>query len=347
MTALVAMCAIGAGPLVLAAPGLATTTPAPGSSGGTPSPAVATGAPSAGSVASGPPVVLDTQLTRILRAVATTAEEADAAADAGLLTGRIGGAAGELRAGAYALQAADDAAAALPPVTAAPVLLDLIPTSEGWPRSIVALTQGEEDPVPQALLLTQGSPRENYLLVSAIQMLPGSTFPSPPTAGATGPVALDDAGALNAAPQDAVTAIADHLTDPDDAAVQTFEDNSFTDAIIDFQAEVVADPGNDAATITFTHTAVPDRTEALLTGDGGAMVFGYLEHTYSSVPRSSGDTIDLTGTVYQELTGQDTSESGIDVNYGEAVMMYVPPAGSDATIRVVGAAQQLLSATLR
>ena len=292
-------------------------------------------------------MVLDTQLERILRAVADAVADADAAADEEILTERVGGAALELRAGAYAVQAEDDDAAVPTPVAAAPLLLDMIPTGEEWPRSVVALTQGDEDPVPQALLLVQESPRENYRLMSAVQMLPGSTFPSPAVAGATGPVSLDDAGALSMAPQDAVASIADFLTTPTGSNAGTFEDNSFAAAITDFQADVVADPGNSAATITFTHTPDPDRTEALMTGDGGAMVFGYLDHTYSSVPRASGDTIDLTGTVYQALTGQGTSESGIDVDYGEAVMMYVPPAGSDATIRVVGAAQQLLSATLR
>jgi hypothetical protein len=77
------------------------------------------------------------------------------------------------------------------------------------------------------------------------------------------------------------------------------------------------------------------------------MVFGYITHTYSSVPKGAGDTIDLKGTVYQSLTGSDASDKGIDVNYGEAVMLYVPPAGSDDRIRVTGAAQQLLSAKLR
>lgn len=77
------------------------------------------------------------------------------------------------------------------------------------------------------------------------------------------------------------------------------------------------------------------------------MVFGYLNHTYSSVPRGAGDSIDLDGTVYEALTGETSTDEGIDVRYGEAVMMYVPPADSDERVRVIGAAQQLLSAELR
>lgn len=305
------------------------------------------GAPSAGSDASGPPVVLESQLERILGSVASTVADADAAADAERLAPRVAGAALELRTASYAVRAKDADTTAPVPVADAPLMLQMIPTGTDWPRTVVALTQGEDNPVPQALLLVQETPRDNYRLMSAVQMLPGSTFPSAPAPGATGPVPLDEAGALAMAPQAAVDSIADFLTKPSGTNAGTFEENSFAEAITEFQAGVIADPGNKAATITFTHAADEDGTHALLTGDGGAMVFGYLTHTYTSLPKGSGDTIDLKGTVYQALTGKDVSAKGIDVNYGEAVMMYVPPAGSEDKIRVVGAAQQLVSATLR
>ncbi len=349
---------VAGGSLLGIAPGMATTTPsgaATPTSTSTPTPtatpgassSAAPGAPSAGSEASGPPVVLAGQLERILAAVSSTVADADAASDAARLAPRVDGAALDLRTGSYAVRAKDGQAAAPVPVAAEPVLLDMIPTDAEWPRTVVALTQSDDNPVPQALLLVQQTPRENYKLTSAVQMLPGSTFPSPPAPGASTPAPLDDAGALAKAPQDAVASIADFLTTPAGANAATFEENSFSEAITEFQAGVVADPGNSAANITFTHQAQGERTQALPTGDGGAMVFGYLTHTYSSVPKGPGDTIDLKGTVYQGLTGSDTSEKGIDVNYGEAVMLYVPPAGSDDRIRVIGAAQQLLSAKLR
>ena len=356
---------VGAGALLGGTPGMATSSPTPApatpaasvpaSSGSSPSAteasatptAVATGAPSAGSEASGPPVVLDGQLERILDSVASSVSRADAASDAAVLSPRVDGAALDLRTGAYAVLAKDEQATAPAPVAADPILLKMVPTNSAWPRSIVALTQGEDNPVPQALVLVQQSPRENYRLISAVQMLPASTFPSPPAPGASGPIALDEPGALAVAPQAAVAAIAEYLTTPDGGNAETFEANSFADAITEFQRGVIADPGNSAANITFTHTARPERTDALLTGDGGAMVFGYLTHTYSSIPKAEGDTIDLRGTVYEPLTGEGTTGRGIDVTYGEAVMMYVPPAGSDDSIRVIGAAQQLLSAALR
>jgi hypothetical protein len=223
----------------------------------------------------------------------------------------------------------------------------MIPTGNEWPRTVVALTQGDANPVPQALVLVQDGPRSNYRLTSSIQMLPGTTFPTAGSPEGLQELPADSGEGLVASPEDAVAAIADYLTSPDGGNAATFEPNSFADAITSFQSEVVADAGNDSAEITFTHKPVAEYTTAISTGDGGSMVFGYLDHTYSSVPEGPGDSIALEGTVYETLTGEESTEDGIDVRYGEAVMMYVPAAGSDEKITVIGAAQQLLSAELR
>ena len=149
------------------------------------------------------------------------------------------------------------------------------------------------------------------------------------------------------APQAAVDALADALTNPEGGNKTTFAPNSFAEAVTTFQAEVTSNPANEFATITFSHSPVPADTRALRTADGGAIVFGYMSHSYSSVPREAGDSINLEGTIYETLTGEKNTEAGIDVAYGEAVMLYVPPAGGTEPVEVVGAAQQLLSATLK
>lgn len=293
------------------------------------------------------PVVLENQLNRILESVATTVAEADAAADATLLEPRVAGAAATLRGANYSVRSQADDVTAPTPVAAEPVLTSMIPTGNEWPRTVVALTQGESNPVPQALVLVQEDPRSNYRMTSSIQMLPGTTFPTKGSPEGLEELPVDEAGSLAVSPQDAVSAIANYLTNPDGDNAETFEPNSFADAITSFQSDVVADAGNDSAEITFTHEAAPENTRAISTGDGGAMVFGYLNHTYSSVPEGPGDSIALDGTVYETLTGENSTEEGIDVRYGEAVMMHVPAADSEERITVIGAAQQLLSAELR
>lgn len=304
-------------------------------------------APADGEASAQYPVILESQLDRILAAVTTTVTEADAAADATLLEPRVAGAAAALRSANYSVRSQADDVPAPTPIAADPVLTSMIPTGNEWPRTVVALTQGESNPVPQALVLVQEDPRSNYRLTSSIQMLPGTTFPTAGSPDGLQEVPVDGGEDLVASPEDAVAAIADYLTSPDGGNAATFEPNSFADAITSFQSDVVADADNDSAEITFTHEPVAEYTRAITTGDGGAMVFGYLDHTYSSVPEGPGDSIALEGTVYEGLTGEESTEEGIDVRYGEAVMMYVPAAGSDQKITVIGAAQQLLSAELR
>ncbi|MHA7277336.1 hypothetical protein ACX80O_12545 [Arthrobacter sp. Hz1] len=294
-----------------------------------------------------PPVLLEGQLERILASVATVVAEGDAASDAELLEPRVAGAALALRTANYDVRSQTSDIPEPTPVAAEPVLTSMVSSESGWPRTVVALTQSEDNPVPHALVLVQDDPRSNYHLSAAIQMLPGTTFPGSDGAAGVAEVPLDEAPGLALAPQTAMNAIADFLSEPDGDNAATFEENSFADAVTSFQADVVADPDNDSAKITFVHEADPDFTYALSTGDGGAMVFGYLNHTYSSVPRGAGDSIDLDGTVYEALTGETSTDEGIDVRYGEAVMMYVPPADSDERVTVIGAAQQLLSAELR
>ncbi|MET4061257.1 hypothetical protein ABIB35_002824 [Arthrobacter sp. UYP6] len=295
-----------------------------------------------------PPVVLDSQLERILTEVATSVNTADAAKDSALLATRTGGAAASLRKASYATSAKVPESEAPEPVAAEPLRTDLIMGGTEFPRSVVAVTQGPDNEVPQALLLVQNSARENYKLMSAIKMLPGTTFPPRP-AGDTGVEAApaDSAEGLAVSPQTAVEDLADALTKPDGENKDTFSTNTFAEAVTKFQSTVLSSPDNEFADITFKHTAVPGETGALRTADGGAIVFGYMDSSYTSVPREAGDSINLEGTVYQKLTGETNTEAGIDVKYGEGVMLYVPPAGSTDQIQVIGAVQELLSATLK
>ncbi|MDK1359417.1 hypothetical protein QNO00_03940 [Arthrobacter sp. zg-Y1219] len=295
-----------------------------------------------------PPVVLDAQLERILDDVATTVQEADAAKDPALLATRAGGPAAALRKAGYATAAKVPTHAAPEAVSAEPLKTDLIMGGTEFPRSIVAVTQGPENEVPQALLLVQNSARENYKLVSSVRMLPGTSFPPRPAGNAgVDPAPADSAEGLAASPQAAVDALADALTNPAGKNKDTFSPNTFAEAVTKFQTDVTASPDNEFAKITFKHTPVPKDTSALRTADGGAIVFGYMDSSYTSVPREAGDSINLEGTIYQTLTGETSTDAGIDVKYGEGVMLYVPPAGSTAPLQVIGAVQELLSATLK
>lgn len=294
------------------------------------------------------PVVLDSQLTRILAAVAGTVQKADAGKDPALLKERASSTALALREANYATAGKAPDTKAPAAVAASPLLTEMVSSGTGFPRTVVAVTQGEDNTVPQALLMVQASPRENYKLASAIQMLPGTTFPQRPADGTGVSVAApDSADGLTMSPQDAVGALADALTNPDGSHKDTFAANSFAEAVTTFQTQVTSNPANEFASITFKHSPVSADTQALRTADGGAIVFGYMVHDYASVPREAGDSINLEGTIYETLTGKKNTEAGIDVTHGEAVMLYVPPAGSPDQAEVIGAAQELISAALK
>src|SRR6185312_290758 len=98
------------------------------------------------------------------------------------------------------------------PVAAGPILASMVSTSAQWPRTVVAVTEGEDNPVPQVIVLTQLDPRSNYRMVGAMQMLPGSTFPQDSTeSGGTPAVPLDAADGLLYSPQAAVKMVAENL----------------------------------------------------------------------------------------------------------------------------------------
>ncbi len=319
---------------------------------------VATGAPATQAVStssedSGPskiettPALLDSQLARILESVATAVSEADAARDPKMLEGRLGGAAEQLRSANYEVQAKAPDEEPLVPVAAKPVLTQMITTKQDWPRTVVAVTQGEKNEVPQALVLTQKDPRSNYQLVSATQMLPGTTFPKVP-AGGVG-VEPQDKGAaegLKSSPEAALETLAKTLTASKSKADDGIAENTFVDDVIGSQTATVKSDQSKFADIKFTHKVDPERTHSLKTGDGGAIVFGYLNNTYASSPKGPGDTLKPKGVV-EQLLGKKETEKSIDVRYGQSVMMYIPPAGSDSPIQIIGAAQALLSAKLK
>ena len=296
------------------------------------------------------PVVLDSQLQRILEDVSATVEAADAASDPAALEARVAGAALAMRTASYEVRAkAPDLPAQLP-VAAEPVRARLVESTDAgeWPRRLLAVTQAEGQQVPQVLMLVQDSARQNYRLTSAVGMLPGTTFPPVPAAGSgVDAVAADSAEGLGLSPSAAMDAVADALTNPEGANADTFAENTFAEAVTRFQSEVTANPENEFATISFQHTAEQNQTQALRTADGGAVVTGYMLHNYSSSPREAGDSINLRDTVYETLTGEAVTDTGIDVRYGEAVLLYLPPADSGEQAQVIGAAQQLLNAVLK
>ena len=289
------------------------------------------------------PVLLDGQLNRILDSVEAAVSAGDSARDAKELAPRVGGSALTLRKANYTVRAENPDVAAPAPVSAEPLKTAMVGTTAAWPRTAVAVTQGKENPVPQVIVLSQAGPRDNYKMVEAVQMLPGTTFPQVASEGGGTPaIASDSAEGLLHAPQQALEVLAANLNNGKNQ--DKVGKNTFAEQIRAFQDSQVK--ANKNADITFSRKVEPESVQALKTADGGAMVFGYIRNVMSSVPAEPGATVELSDE-FAALAGKDSTTSGVDVTYGESVAVYVPPAGAKDPISVIGVAQDLVAAKLK
>ncbi|WP_026534977.1 hypothetical protein [Arthrobacter sp. H14] len=308
-----------------------------------------TTSPEAGAVAGGGaggyPVLLEDQLQEIMDSVASTVEAADAAKNADDLKQRVAGPALEQRSATYEIQSQNSDYEAPMPISAEPIMAEIITSSYEWPRTVVAVTQSKQSEVPQALVLVQEGPRGNYKLRSAVAMLPGTTFPQAPEDPAeTTTLDIGSDKALKHSPDSAMAALADVLAGKESKSADQVAENTFVEQITAFQKEQKK-ANSKNADISFDHTVVDENTRALRTADGGALVFGYLSNSMKSTPSENGGTVKLDKD-YAALAGDDRTEEGVKITFGESVMLYVPAAGSDGKIQVIGAAQNLVDADL-
>lgn len=322
----------------------ASTAPAPSpdsSSSDSSSPAPA-GSPSP-SPAAAAPVVLDSQFTRILDAVANTVAGADTAKDAKQLPSRVDGSALALRTGNYRIRSSVGSYAAVTPVNSGELLTKVISTSRTWPRAIMAVTKGDKNPTPQLLTMVQQSARDNYKLTSATPLLPGQTFPKVDGNG-SGTVAADSKDGLQLSPNAALAALGDRLTKTDSQWKAKISDSPYISDVASYQQEIVK--GSPDGTFTFAHAPVADSTYAFKTADGGSIVVGNLVFTVDGTPKSAGAKINVASDAAVFSGGKETS-TGMQLTFGEPVVMYVPADGSKDPMTLLAATRGLTGAKFK
>ncbi|WP_184737156.1 hypothetical protein [Arthrobacter sp. AZCC_0090] len=313
----------------------------------TPSPSGSpTASPSGISGAPAVPVLVDTQLKRILEQVASAVAAGDAARDAAKLAPRVDGAELQVRTQNYKIRSQVATHEARMPVRSSKLLGSVITNQRTWPRTVIAVTQGDGNVVPQVLTLVQASPRENYKLKSASPLQPGTSFPAIPLGG-TQQLAAGDKSGLQYSGTEALAALGDRLTKAD----STFKDklvegtnSPYIADVLDYQASTVKSGAN--GTFTFTHTPTPADTAVFRTSDGGAVVVGKLDFDFTSKPKADGDTltVDKAAAV---LAGGDSTKVGLVQTFAESVAVYIPPAGSTAPMKLVAAVRGLVGASFK
>jgi len=295
---------------------------------------------------SGSPVLLDAQFRRILEQVSSATDAGDAAKDAAKLAGRLGGTELEVRTKNYKIRSRVASYEARMPVRSTKLLTTVVTSNRDWPRSVLAVTQGDGNVVPQLLTLVQASPRENYKLVETNPLQPGTTFPTINRDG-TETLAADDKTGLLYSGEEALSGLADRLTSANSAFKNKLVEGDSSPYIADtlsYQAEVVK--AGENGNFSFTHKVVPESTVVFRTADGGALVLGRINFGFEGTPKASGDKLTI-GDDAAALAGGKETTTGMVLNFAESVAVYVPPAGSTDPMKLVAATRGLVGASFK
>lgn len=337
----VTMAAAGVAAAVLAGSGTAATaatSPAPAPTGSASAPAAQGG--------NAAPVLLDVQFRRILEQVSSAADAGDAAKDAAKLADRVGGTELEVRTSNYKIRSQVGSYEARMPVRSTKLLTTAVTTDRGWPRSVLAVSQGDGNVVPQLLTLVQKSPRENYKLMETTPLQPGTTFPSISRNGTETVEAKDKTGLLYTG-EEALSGLADRLSNADSAFKDKIVEGESSPYIADtlsYQAEVVK--AGENGNFSFTHKVAPEGTVVFRTEDGGALVLGRINFGFEGTPKAAGDKLSI-GDDAAALAGGKETTTGMVLSFAESVAVYVPPAGSSDPMKLVAATRGLVGASFK
>ena len=311
-----------------------------------PSPDPSSAASPAAQGQSGPPVLLDAQFRRILEQVSSAVDAGDAAKDAAKLADRVGGTELEVRTQNYKIRSQVGSYEPRMPVRSTKLLTTVVTSDREWPRSVMAVTQGDGNVVPQLLTLVQPSPRENYKLVETNPLQPGTTFPTINRDGTETLAAGDKTGLLYSG-EEAMSGLADRLTTAESAYKDKLVEGESSPYIADtlsYQAEVVK--AGENGNFSFTHKVAPENTVVFRTADGGALVLGRINFGFEGTPKAAGDKLTI-GDDAAALAGGKETTTGMVLSFAESVAVYVPPAGSTDPMKLVAATRGLTGASFK
>ncbi|CAM5791292.1 hypothetical protein [Cellulomonas persica] len=275
------------------------------------------------------------QSERVLTSLGEVLTASDEALDPGALAPRVEGPALAMRTAEYVRASAT--AGAKPP-TALPTnaLAMVVPQTTDWSRTQLVVTEQPDDLQAQRILvLRQDDPRALYKLWGWARLMPGSQMPATAPADAGSETLAADDTSLLLTPTDALTQFMDVAANG--AASQyaaSFAASPLVQEMEDLRAEARSGIGS-AGTAATSYEMDPNPATALRTVDGGAIVTG----TFTAVSRMTvtldGATIGLSNPFYAALAGATSAAHESKRTFTGIVVLYVPPAGSQAQVQVL------------
>lgn len=290
-------------------------------------------------------VINDEQLDRILAAVQETLDAADAESNAEELSGRVTGPAARLREAEYDYEEAiGDPVSQL---STEPQIAIVSATAE-WPRTVIVATAVPDDAnLPLLMVLVQNSPRADYALWSWVRLLPGVELPTTVSASVgSAPVAVDSEDLL-IPPNEVISQYVDVMNEGEDSDyADVFAEDEYR-TLVATEAEELNDAVSDAGKATRTVIVDDDSgVVALETYSGGAIVFGSLTSetvVEKTVPRGTLTVGDVLAYGGDETV---TTLTPLTAHHLTTIAFYVPPAGSEETVTVLGV-EYILSGVTR
>ena len=288
-------------------------------------------------------VVSEAQELEILDAVATSITQHDSVSEAEGLGARLTGPALSMRRAELRLAAATDGERRPTDLSMRTQQL-VLPSEQGWPRTSYAVqAQPDDGTTPALMVFDQGSAREQYKLWGYVSLVPDVSLPmfAQPELG-TPAVAADDDTSLVRSPRDALAGYAEVLSDDADAqAAGAFDDDRLRQSLREIAEAQTGVDGWAESEGTYSFDAEVESglgLRALRTADGGALVLGGLTGTQVIELGQEGAVIETAAlpSAQQVLFGDQPSTDRLRTRYRELVALYVPAAGSERAITLVG-----------
>lgn len=319
-------------------------------------------------VTTGAPVpVSSTQISRIISDVSALAGAADDSLDAAQLESRFTADALTERQANYTIRkAVSDYEVIVPRITDEELGYQLVQSTEGWPRTIfvvvaskteeVSPAEGEEPPTPPdspslALIMTQQSPHENFMVSRAIALRGGITMPEAAPAEEGTALLADDLQTLLLTPAEvgpAYAAVLQAGTDAAEAANFNLEGDSLIErsgAAWVAQSAAAAAAGGQGITYAVTAAQSDAEIVSLSTGVGGAFVATTVLETRTEAPAEGSrwrPTVPKSLTALSGLEGQQ--EKLVSV-VAHQLLLFVPSKDSKDKIQLLGYTSDLVSAS--